>query len=278
MKADSLRSMPMLNRGTEASSDDRRPSRVGVTRIRTTSARIERTMAPRIHTSRSMPVAKSRPGIKLSRSQGRNHVDSGPKCKIDTSPKRHALASEARKLGPTPSMLPNARTPIMGIANEAALNSPDESQRKVRMRARKVSSSGSMKSADVACSACVAMDRGDAATRPCKWRTGYRGGISRVRRTELQDAGDAEHRPGHDRREEVGRSLGEGPCPRVSEEREGECRRAEHSCREPDEMSDANGQFGVVSAVMPPIPDLCDRCHREETWLPASLGGAVNST
>src|SRR5213080_813421 len=95
MKADSLRSMPMLKRGTEASSDDRRPSRVGVTRIRTTSARIERTMAPRIHTSRSMPVAKSRPGIKLSRSQGRNHADSGPKCRIDTSPKRHALGSAA---------------------------------------------------------------------------------------------------------------------------------------------------------------------------------------
>ena len=61
MKADSLRDMPMVKSGTEASSVEVRPRRLGVMRIRTISARIERTIAPRIHTSRSMAVAKGVP-------------------------------------------------------------------------------------------------------------------------------------------------------------------------------------------------------------------------
>src|SRR2546423_14252653 len=101
-------------------------------------------------------------------------------------------------------MLPKARTPIMGTASAAALNRPDESHRNFRSRTKNVSANGSMRFAGVACSACVATDRGKAPLEASRWRTGYRGRISRVARTELQERGKPEHCPRHDPREEGG--------------------------------------------------------------------------
>src|SRR6267143_1125204 len=92
-----------------------------------------------------------------------------------------------------------------------------------------------------------------------------RGGMLRLRR----------HGP--HRRKEIGGRVGKAPDPRVAEECEGQGGRAEHSRREPDEVPNAEGQLRVVSRVIPAIPELRDRCHRKETRLPASLGGAVIS-
>src|SRR5437016_13912468 len=118
---------------------------------------------------------EGRPVINLRRPLGKNHAESGPKCMIDASPKRHALARAARKLDPTPSILPKARTPIRETASAVALNRPDESHRNFRSRTKNGSASGARRSAGVACSACVATDRGETAPEASKWRTGYRG-------------------------------------------------------------------------------------------------------
>src|SRR5207245_7731842 len=53
MKYDSFLGIPTMRRGNDASSAGGRPMRVGVTKIRVARTRIERTMTPRIHTSRS---------------------------------------------------------------------------------------------------------------------------------------------------------------------------------------------------------------------------------
>src|SRR5205809_1071558 len=79
------------------------------------------------------------------------------------------------ELGPTPSKRPKARTPTMGTASAAALKRPDQSHRNFRSRTKNVSASGWRRSAGVACSAWVATDRGEAAPKGSRWRTGYRG-------------------------------------------------------------------------------------------------------
>src|SRR5439155_24532044 len=117
----------------------------------------------------------------------------------------------------------------------------------------------------VSCSPWVATDLGEAAPKGRSWRTAYRERISRVRRTELQEGGKPEHRPRHDRREEVGGRVGEGLGPEVAEKREGQGGGAEHPRREPDEVPNAEGEFRAVPGVLPPIPEPRDRRNRKAT-------------
>jgi len=69
MSVVSLRDMPTINKGMEARSGDGRPRRLGVRRINVTSAKIARTIAPRVHTSRSTDVLKE--GSRNKRYTGR---------------------------------------------------------------------------------------------------------------------------------------------------------------------------------------------------------------
>src|SRR5437667_4569567 len=67
MKYDSFLGMPMMRSGSDASSAGGFPMRLGVTTISVARAKIERTMAPRIHSSRSTPVAMEPTGINVRR-------------------------------------------------------------------------------------------------------------------------------------------------------------------------------------------------------------------
>src|SRR6266571_1607065 len=61
------------------------------------------------------------------------------RSKSDATPNRQALTTAARKFVAAPSAVPKARYPTAELVNDAALNSPLDSQRNFRRRALNVS-------------------------------------------------------------------------------------------------------------------------------------------
>ena len=135
--------MPMIRIGRDANPGVGRPSKAGVTAIRETRTKTDRTIARRTHTSRSTSRPIERNDNKRSARRVLAYASSGPKCKSDVTPKRHPLTTAARKFVDAPSTVPNAKYPTAGIVNDAALNSPLDSQRNFRKRAVRVSGGSS---------------------------------------------------------------------------------------------------------------------------------------
>src|SRR5437667_2908855 len=106
MRYDWLPDHPTISMGNEDSSEVGRPSRMGVTRIKTPRTRTEVTIPPRTHTARSTGVAKDRSRNKRSSVGQSAYASLGPKCREDATPKREALTTAARKFVPIPSVAP----------------------------------------------------------------------------------------------------------------------------------------------------------------------------